>query len=704
MFDSANLERIPAHLPTMSHHLPPDIQQCLQSLQRRMLAVRIFSGIGLLLLSLCAIIGLSFCLDYLLQPPLAVRVLHSLLTVSLSLYLAYRWLLTPLLHRPSAAQLAAIIEKNYPLDDRLSSSVELAAQHEITEGSFLSSLMDQAVADCQQLRPQKIYPMSSPLYKFCCALLASGALLLCASYFPQHNNIFWQRIFGSDIAWPAKTQLVFIVDSLDSANNFLSTTSPNHFVLHTSDPGNLSLQVRSIGDLPPRVLLHGLSQSVSMTPLGGGDFIYSLPPLLSSTTFSISGGDHLRQSSSLEVVVGAAPMLSAWQVAVVAPEYTLLRAEESNAQELRVIAGSLIKFSFSTNDNVTEVKVVDANDKLLSIKHDKGYHGEITPTESNELTITIINEDDFTSYYPNQLSWQLYNDLAPQIEVLFPQRNFYAVVGGILPLSLQLSDDFSLSELQLVDQNEQKLVQENVNGLLAKRFITLNVDDLNYEADGGNSNHFEVIVGDNRQPTSNTATLQTVNYYLQSIEEAESHLSQEVQALRRRLDNLRDRLDVFAQLNKPASSFEIRRVLDSIDTTLEHSEWLLCERVFSKLDSNSDDALLTLQELLSNNRSNGAVVDEFAKQNSSTLAGRSRNLWQLANALMIARDYPAADLLKAFEDGNDLELPFSQLRDEIDGILESIVSWEDYQSAVNLLRQLLDRQRGLYLRTQEAVL
>jgi hypothetical protein len=71
---------------------------------------------------------------------------------------------------------------------------------------------------------------------------------------------------------------------------------------------------------------------------------------------------------------------------------------------------------------------------------------------------------------------------------------------------------------------------------------------------------------------------------------------------------------------------------------------------------------------------------------------------------MIARDYPAADLLKAFEDGNDLELPFSQLRDEIDGILESIVSWEDYQSAVNLLRQLLDRQRGLYLRTQEAVL
>jgi hypothetical protein len=72
--------------------------------------------------------------------------------------------------------------------------------------------------------------------------------------------------------------------------------------------------------------------------------------------------------------------------------------------------------------------------------------------------------------------------------------------------------------------------------------------------------------------------------------------------------------------------------------------------------------------------------------------------------LLIARDYPARDLVTAFENKEDLRQPFKRLREEIDVILQTIVSWEDYQSAVNLLRQLLDRQRGLYLRTQEAVL
>ena len=87
--------------------------------------------------------------------------------------------------------------------------------------------------------------------------------------------------------------------------------------------------------------------------------------------------------------------------------------------------------------------------------HDVLYSGSIIATESNELTITIKNQDGFTSYYPNQLSWQYYTDLAPQIEVIYPQRNFYAVDGGVLPLSIQLSDDFSLSELQLLDQDQQ---------------------------------------------------------------------------------------------------------------------------------------------------------------------------------------------------------------------------------------------------------
>ena len=688
----------------MSHPLPLVIQKCLQSLQRRMLAVRVFRGTGLLLLSFCVIVALSFCLDYFLRPPLVVRILHASFVVLFSLYLLKRWLVTPLRHRPTAVQLAVIIEKSHRFDDRLSSSVELCAQHDMSEGSFLESLVDQAVDDCEQLQPQHIFPLSSPLIKFLCALLSCSALALCAYYFPQHNSIFWQRMTGSNITWPAQTKLIFVVDNLSSKNNFLTSTGPNHLVLHTSDPGSLSLQARAIGELPSRVVLHGLTQSHGMTPLGGGDFKYDLPPLSSTTTFSLSGGDHQQASSSLEVIIGDAPMLSNWAVTVTAPPYTLLPPEGSSSQELRVIEGSLIEFSFAVDGNDVEVNVVDANNNTLLMVHDVLYSGSIIAAESNELTITIKNQDGFTSYYPNQLSWQYYTDLAPQIEVIYPQRNFYAVDGGVLPLSIQLSDDFSLSELQLLDQDQQLLTKEIIDGLRAKRFLSLDATLSSEDTSSISSQHFNLSVSDNRSPIANQSALQTANYYVQSAEEAEAHLLQEVQSLRRRLDNLRDQLDVFAQVDEKVSSFEVRRVVDSIEAALEQSEWLLCERVFSKIDANPAELLAVLRALLGSNFESGAVVNVFAQQNAGVLAGRSHNLWQLANALLIARDYPARDLVTAFENKEDLRQPFSRLREEIDVILETIVSWEDYQSAVNLLRQLLDRQRGLYLRTQEAVL
>ena len=688
----------------MSHPLPPAIQECLQSLQRRMLAVRVFKGVGLLLLSFCVIVALSFCLDYFLRPPFIVRTLHASFAALLSLYLFKRWLVTPLRHRPTAVQLALIIEKNHRLDDRLSSSVELCAQHDMSQGSFLESLVDQAVNDCEYLQPQHIFPLSYPLYKFCGALLSCSALILCAYYFPQHNSIFWQRMTGSNIAWPAQTKLIFVVDNLDSKNNFLTSTSPNHLVLHTSNPGSLSLQARAIGELPSRVVLHGLAQSHGMTPLGGGDFKYDLPPLSSTSIFNLSGGDHQQASSSLEIVIGDAPMLSKWAVTVTAPKYTLLPPEDSAAQELRVIEGSLIEFSFAVDGKGAEVKVIDDNDNAILLVHDEVYSGSIVATESNELAITIENQDGFTSYYPNQLSWQYYTDLAPQIEVIYPQRNFYAVDGGILPLSLQISDDYSLTELQLFDQDQQLLMEEIINGLRAKRFLSLDATLSSEDTSSISSQHFNLSVSDNRDPIANQSALQTANYYVQSTEEAEAHLLQEVQSLRRRLDNLRDQLDVFAQVEEKVSSFEVRRVVDSIEAALEQSEWLLCERVFSKIDTNPTESLTALCALLGSNFENGAVVNVFAQQNAGVLTGRSHNLWQLANALLIARDYPARDLVTAFENKENLREPFSQLREEIDVILETIVSWEDYQSAVNLLRQLLDRQRGLYLRTQEAVL
>ena len=678
----------------MTNSIPAPISKCLQKLQRRMLAVRLLRGLGLLLLASCLIIALSFCLDYFLQPPVVVRVLHASFAVLGALYLLNLWLIRPLRYHPTASQLAAIIEQHFDLDDRLSSSVELSAQQTVQAGSFLESLIEETVADCVDLEPQKIFKVSAPLYQFTCAILGCATLALCANYFPDHNGIFWQRMLGKDIAWPAKTKLVFVVENVDTNKNLVSFSSPNHLVLHTTDPGNLSVQVRAIGNLPQRVLLHGLQRAKNMVPLGGGDYIYNLPPLKDSVSFTLTGADHQINSSSLTIIIGDAPRLNDWAVTVSPPPYTMLGVEQSSLNEIQVVAGSTIEFSFTTSDQASSVKASLSNKQTLELTG--MYNGEVLADNSDDLTIKLESQDGFVSYYPQQLSWQVYSDLAPQIEVVYPQRNFHAVIGGLLPLALRLSDDFALSHLTLSNTGGDELHSASIDGVFKNRFFALDVPSKDAQ--------LTVTVLDNQQPNPNEANLFSANYYVQTADDAEKYLSAEIQILRRRLDSLHDKLDLFAKIDEPASNFEVQRLVDSLDTALDQSEWLLAERIFGKIDGNPAVLVEGLQTLLSTNTESGDIVNFFASQNANSLQGRSNNLWQLSNAILIARQYPATDLLQELDAQGDLRPHFVVLRDEIDVILETVVSWEDYQSAVNLLRQLLDRQRGLYLRTQEAVL
>jgi hypothetical protein len=659
-----------------------------------MLIERALRGLGLFILAICGIVAISVAFDFILRPPVSVRLAHTSVATLATFVLFYKFVIRPLRHRSSPSQLAAIIEENYDLDDRLLTAVEISKQQSATSGSFLESVVNQAIADCNKLRPQKIFSLSTPIYIFTSALFCISFLSAITFYFPIHSSVFAKRMLGNEISWPSQTKLVFVLENLDNGKNIVSSPSPNHLVLHTSDPGSITIQARTLGKLPESVVLHGLNEAKSMIPIGGGDFSLQLPPLTRNTTLSLSGGDHHTDASSLQILIGDSPTLNNWQVKVVSPAYTKLPDEDSTEQELQVMRGSEISFSFDTSAELSEISATINDGETIELS-DKNSASFIAKSSGN-LSIRLKNSDGFASYYPQQLSWQVRDDLAPQIDLLYPQRNLNVVSNGILPLAVNVSDDFQIALLQLNDAEQNTLITKPLASLEHRHFFALEVPK--------QSGSIQIVAIDNQQPHANQSQLQSSTFNLIDASEAEQLLTEEAQALRRRLSNLREKLDLFAQLEKSVSAFEIKRMIDSLETALDQCEWLLTERVFSKLDDNPEEMVLSLQELLVIPIASGDVVDHFASTNASRLNGRSQNLWQLANALLVTLKYPAEDLSQAFKNGSPLKPHFEALRDEVDVILESIISWEDYQSAVNLLRQLLDRQRGLYLRTQESVL
>jgi hypothetical protein len=46
--------------------------------------------------------------------------------------------------------------------------------------------------------------------------------------------------------------------------------------------------------------------------------------------------------------------------------------------------------------------------------------------------------------------------------------------------------------------------------------------------------------------------------------------------------------------------------------------------------------------------------------------------------------------------------PQAQWRGGLEAILETLLAWEDFQGAIDLLRELVQRQQNILIRTQEA--
>jgi hypothetical protein len=60
------------------------------------------------------------------------------------------------------------------------------------------------------------------------------------------------------------------------------------------------------------------------------------------------------------------------------------------------------------------------------------------------------------------------------------------------------------------------------------------------------------------------------------------------------------------------------------------------------------------------------------------------------------------ELLRTLDSGKDSQQSATLLEMELRSMLEALLEWEDFKSAIDLLRGLLERQRAIHLQTIES--
>ncbi len=296
---------------------------------------------------------LAFILDYLLDLPPAVRVIHSLISLGF-LY----WFLSKRLFRPgrislSDEDLAVLLEARIPeLEQALITAVELTRPGHRGSPYLSSELLSRVVTQAEEakeaLQPRRILNFR-PLRQN--ALLLGGVAFLMAGgvlFRPDLTGIWFQRfILLKDQDWPKNTELVLV--------------QPNENPVQIARGDDLLVEVKAVRGDPPSVEIVARSDAARwrdpMFPGAEGLFRKVMENVPQSFRFRAVGGDD--ETAEVQVLVRILPILTRLDVWYRYPDYTglsptPLEKPVRNPSLIKVPAGTLVALRGYTDLPVKE--------------------------------------------------------------------------------------------------------------------------------------------------------------------------------------------------------------------------------------------------------------------------------------------------------------------------------------------------------------
>lgn len=692
--------------------LPREIRRALGALERRLFRVLFGYGVGRAAWKGCAALLAIYALDRLLDPPTGARMALTLTILGFWLWHVRKDLLIPMRRRPGAGDLAAWLERADPqLRDLLATAVDLssaAVENPAGSPDFHRAILLEAEVAAQSLAVRASVPAGRARRSLFAGAAATAALLTLAAFQPTEAWIFARRLAGQDVPWPSDTRLILLPLYVEGAADplELEPVGLESFRVAIARGSVATVRVHAEGKVPERVTVHGLvGSSRPLMPAGGGDFLLRLPPADEGWSLDFRGGDDNDGRPALQVSVGDAPAVTGWFVRAVPPAYSGAPAEEGPGFEWRVLRGTQISARFGTDRLVAAVhgERLDGSPVEISADSQGGFSFELTADKSDEIAISLTSADGFLRRRAAVLSWQADADRAPQLRIVFPLVRWITVPGAEVPLALDVAEDFGLSSVLVRDLSgiESELASPGQRTL--KRLLRLTVPmPASAESFTEQRLQIEVSAADQAQPEAQVSRATTPWIEVVAPGVFDQRQAENLVQVREHLAGLRDRLAANVQIAENLNSSFARRARRDLESLVGEVEMELVTRAWTGLDEGAAPFTVALESALLVPRNGaGAWLDAWSAAGLPRPFERTGLLADLGEALLSARRGPAQDLEAAIANQGDPLPPARALLADLDRILEILTVWEDYQSAVNLLRDLIQRQREIHLRTQE---
>ena len=419
---------------------------------RRLLALH---GLSWLVAGTVAAVVVAGLADWLVHLAPEVRLVLLLGVIGVAGSLLVRRVLTPLIVRFRDLDIALRIEERWPgLNDRLASTVqflqatEAADEHAVGSRALRDATVAQTLEQIKTIDFREAVDFAPVRRAAGWAVVALGVVVGLVTLEPELSRIAAARLFRpfGPTAWPRQTHLTILPETPTKIARGMSFA-----VAVAIAPGERMPSTAKITYRYP----DGETATEALRPAADKTFRGRIETVTQPFTFRVEAGDDITDRRAVEVV--PPPALTRTTVKLVPPAYTGLATQTlapGNTQ-VRLVEGTKVEIDADSNKplRTASLRFGDATLPPTTVQLAPGGRGltaSFVAKESKPFWFDLLDTEGFKNAEIVRFDIRATRDEAPRVTVEDPAQDRDVPPGAVIPLKINVEDDFGLHLVRLV--------------------------------------------------------------------------------------------------------------------------------------------------------------------------------------------------------------------------------------------------------------
>ncbi len=356
------------------------------------------------------------------------------------------WPLTKLFNMSqtiSDFQIADIVKDHFPdINDKLVNLLQL--KRESQQNSLALAAIDKKAEDIApvqissavnlKLNRKYLWYLAIPLFLF----------LLTYSFNPELLSASSARLVNYDTEFlpeaPFQIELSSVPQQLIAGESYDLQVSVDGKAL----PSELFIFIKDESDPESQFIDYSLNQEQP------NSFSYQLSDVKEDFSFYVGNPDARSESYKIEVL--KRPFIKNFRAHITYPKYTGLGSEtlEDNVGDFKVVKGSTVRWELLPNTEVENAWLVAGDKKAFKNSSEAGEY-EVSQRIMQDLNyfLSLQSTSQITNIDTVKYKINVLQDRYPSIYVFSPNNDFLVDLDPVMPLELEVADDYGFTKMAL---------------------------------------------------------------------------------------------------------------------------------------------------------------------------------------------------------------------------------------------------------------